>query len=77
VLERVWCEWDAPADVTLSPAPSAANGSVSRGAFSYVRADGVVAISGRIVDAATAVGTLNVASCPAKTWLVHRVEPPK
>jgi hypothetical protein len=77
VLERVWCDNPEGPPATLSPAPSAANGAVSGGAFSYARDDGVVVMSGRIVSGSDAVGTMDIAPCSATTWGATRAEPPR
>lgn len=53
--------------LTLSPPPL-----VSNGAFSYARPDGV-AVSGRIVSATDAVGTLNLASCAATVFVAWKL----
>lgn len=48
--------------VTFSPPPS-----VSNGEFSFLGHDGL-GISGRIVSAVSAVGTINIAPCSATRW---------
>jgi hypothetical protein len=50
------------ATLTFSPPPS-----VSNGEFSFVGNDGV-GISGRIVSAVNAVGTINIAPCTSTIW---------
>jgi hypothetical protein len=50
---------------TLSPSPA-----VSNGEFSLL--GGGIAISGRIVSAVEAVGTINTAACPATRWSATR-----
>jgi hypothetical protein len=52
--------------LTLSPPPA-----VSNGEFSF-SGDGGVAVAGRIVSPSVAIGTVNIASCPATTWLAER-----
>jgi hypothetical protein len=59
-VTRVSC--DTHAELTFSPPLSVTNGQ-----FSYARGDGVE-VSGRIVSAAAAVGTLNLAPCTATKW---------
>jgi hypothetical protein len=60
VVTSVTC--DTFASLTFSP-PLA----VRDGAFSFLR-DGGVAVSGRIVSASTAVGTMNLAPCSDTIW---------
>lgn len=52
--------------LTFSPPPL-----VSKGEFSFVGNDGV-GISGRIVSAVNAVGTINIAPCTSTMWLTTR-----
>jgi hypothetical protein len=51
---------------TFSPAPP-----VRSGEFSFTREDGL-AISGRIVSAAAAAGTINMAPCTAAKWYAEK-----
>jgi hypothetical protein len=53
---------------TLVPSPRP---SVSNGEFSFSKDNGVV-VSGRIVSASAAVGTMNLAPCAATTWRATR-----
>ena len=55
--------------VTFTPPPR-----VSYGEFSTVRADGI-AISGRIVSASEAIGTINIEPCPHTNWIATRSLP--
>jgi hypothetical protein len=52
--------------VTFSPPPS-----VSNGEFSFLGNDGL-AISGRIVSASNAIGTINLAPCASTIWLATK-----
>lgn len=54
------------ATLTLSPPPP-----VSNGEFSF-SGNGGVAVSGRIVSASVAIGTVNIAPCTATTWYAER-----
>lgn len=54
------------ANLTLSPPRPVINGE-----FSFSREDGV-AVSGRIVSASAAVGTINIAPCTGATWYAER-----
>jgi hypothetical protein len=54
------------ATLTLSPPPP-----VSNGEFSLSRGDGV-AVSGRIVSALAAIGTINIAPCTATIWFAEK-----
>jgi hypothetical protein len=54
------------ATLTFSPPPS-----VSNGEFSFLGNDGV-GISGRIVSAVSAVGTINIAPCTSTIWAATR-----
>jgi hypothetical protein len=60
VLVSVSCDMSAP--LTFVPPPSVRNGE-----FSFVSDDGL-AITGRLVSPAGAVGTINVPVCPAGGW---------
>jgi hypothetical protein len=51
---------------TFSPPPS-----VSNGEFSFRRDDGI-AVSGRILSASAAMGTINLAPCTTTTWYAER-----
>jgi hypothetical protein len=63
-LLSVSCGTSGP--VTFSPAPV-----VEFGQFSAVREDGV-GISGRIVSATEAIGTINLEPCPYTNWIATR-----
>jgi hypothetical protein len=52
--------------ITFSPAPR-----VEYGVFTVARPDGV-GISGRIVSASEAVGTINIEPCPYTNWIATR-----
>jgi hypothetical protein len=54
------------ATLTFSPPPS-----VSHGEFSFVGNDGI-GISGRIVSAVNAVGTINIAPCTSTIWIATK-----
>jgi hypothetical protein len=61
-LVEVSCNSGAFARIALSPPLP-----VIDGAFSLARSDGVT-VSGRIVSASAAVGTINLAPCAATSW---------
>jgi hypothetical protein len=60
VLVSVSCDMSTP--LTFVPPPSVRNGE-----FSFVSDDGL-AITGRLVSPAGAVGSINVPACPAGGW---------
>jgi hypothetical protein len=64
-LTSVACDSEAP--LTFSDPPP-----VRDGAFSYASADGTVALSGRIVSASAAVGTIRLGACKSLPWSAGR-----